>query len=267
MNLNQQRILVTGAAGGIGKELNAILAARGARLGLVNHGAASVACLEEQARGLDAETEVIEADITRPEQREHLVGRMQDRFGGIDVLINLAGVMDFRLFAEADAAMIPRLLAVNLEAPMQLARLVLPQMIERDRGRIVNVGSMFGSIGFPGFATYSASKFAVRGFSQALRRELMGTGVGVTYVSPRAVKTPFNPPIVHRMAERGMMHMDKAEWVARAIVRAVERDRDEAYLGFPESLFARINGILPRLVDRSLKKDLPSLIAYTREAS
>ena len=104
----------------------------------------------------------------------------------------------------------------------------------------------------------------MRGFSQALRRELMGTRVGVTYVSPRAVKTPFNPPIVHRMAERGMMHMDRADWVAHAIVKAIERNRDEAYLGFPESLFARINAVLPRLVDRSLKKDLPALIAYTR---
>jgi short-subunit dehydrogenase len=95
-----------------------------------------------------------------------------------------------------------------------------------------------------------------------LRRELAGTGVGVTYVSPRAVRTPLDPPVVHEMAARGMMNMDEPLPVARAIVRAIERDRSEAYLGFPEILFARINGILPGLVDRALNKQVPALVDY-----
>jgi len=145
---------------------------------------------------------------------------------------------------------------------MQLVRALLPGMLARGHGRIVNVGSMFGSIGFPLFAAYSASKFALRGFSQALRRELAGSGVGVTYVSPRAVKTALNPPVVHEMAARGMMHMDEPLPVARAIVRAIERERSEAYLGFPESLFARVNGCAPILVDRALSKQVPVLTGY-----
>jgi hypothetical protein len=68
------------------------------------------------------------------------------------------------------------------------------------------------------------------------------------------------------MAEKGMMRMDEADWVASRIVTAIEKDKDEAYLGFPESLFARINAILPRIVDRALKKELPSLLAFTRGA-
>ena len=124
---------------------------------------------------------------------------------------------------------------------------------------------MFGSIGFPCFAAYSASKFAMRGFSQALRRELNGSGVGVTYVSPRAVKTPFNPPIVHRMAELGMMHMDEPSWVARKIISAIVKEKDEAYMGFPESMFARINAILPGIVSRSITKQVPTLISFTQQ--
>ena len=138
-------------------------------------------------------------------------------------------------------------------------------MINQGHGRIANIGSMFGSIGFPCFAAYSASKFAIRGFSQSLRRELAGTGVGVTYVSPRAVKTPFNPPVIHRMAELGMMNMDEPQWVAQKIVRAIEKRKNEVYLGFPESLFARINALLPRMVDGAIVKQVPTLIAFTEK--
>jgi len=266
MNLNGKRVLITGAAGGIGSKLVTLMAECGARLCLVNRGSASIASLERRMQGLPTEAFVVQADITIAEERREAVRRMQEAYGGVDVLINLAGTLDFKFFSEASSEMIPRLLQVNLEAPMQLTHEVLPGMIAQGSGQIVNIGSMFGSIGFPGFATYSASKFALRGFSQALRRELDGTGVGVTYVSPRAVRTPFNPEVVQVMAEKGMMRMDEADWVASRIVTAIEKDKDEAYLGFPESLFARINAILPRIVDRALKKELPSLLAFTRGA-
>ena len=105
-------------------------------------------------------------------------------WGGIDILINLAGVLDLRRFQDSDPANVSRLLAVNLEAPMLLTREVLPGMLQRGHGRIVNVGSMFGSIAFPLFASYSATKFALRGFSRALRREL------VSYVQGRAGEMP-----------------------------------------------------------------------------
>jgi len=190
---------------------------------------------------------------------------MTHEWGGIDILINLAGVMDFVRFDEQDPGMIQRLIQVNVEAPLQMTRYVLPQMIERRHGRIVNIGSMFGSIGFPCFTAYSASKFALRGFSQALRRELAGSGVGVTYVSPRAVRTPFNPPVVHHMAELGLMHMDNPQWVVKKIVQAIENNKQEAYIGFPESLFARLNAILPGIVSRAIARQVPTLISFTQQ--
>lgn len=262
MKLNAKRILLTGAAGGIGRLLAAQLSARGARLGLADRDEAAVAAL---AQDFSAGTALaVAGDITRAEDRAAMVARMQETFGGIDVLINLAGILDFKRFQESDPGMIQRILQVNVEAPLQLARAVLPAMIAQGEGRIVNIGSMFGSIGFPGFAAYSASKFALRGFSQALRRELAGTGVGVTYISPRAVKTPLNPEVVNRMAERGMMRMDDADWVAGEIVRAVEKDRNESYLGFPEKFFARINAILPGVVDQGIAKQVPEILAFAQ---
>lgn len=259
MNLHSKRILVTGAAGGIGRELCRLLAERQARLYLVDRDQQAVA---QAAQDLPVDAIASGADITHAGERDAVVEQMRKAFGGIDVLINLAGILDFKRFQDSDAATIQRITQVNVEAPMQLARAVLPGMLAQGGGRIVNIGSMFGSIGFPCFAVYSASKFALRGFSQALRRELAGSGVGVTYVSPRAVKTPLNPEVVHLMAERGMMRMDDARWVAGQIVRAIEKDRQEAYLGFPEKLFARINAVLPGIVDRGIASQVPEILAF-----
>jgi len=264
MKLESQRILITGAGGGIGQALCAQLADRNARLCLVDRKRETGERLEGELKKFPAEILTAQADITRSEDRDRVVNRMLQAWGGVDILVNLAGVMDFARFDEQDPGIVNRIIEVNVEAPMQLTRLLLPQMIEQGHGRIVNVGSMFGSIGFPCFAAYSASKFALRGFSQALRRELTGSGVGVTYVSPRAVKTPFNPPVVHRMAELGMMHMDDPQWVAHKIILAIEKERDEAYLGFPEGLFARLNAVLPKLVGRAIAKQLPALISFTQ---
>ncbi len=173
MQLQAKRILVTGAAGGIGRRLCAQLAGRAASLGLLDRGPTAISTLVQDARDLHTDCIVIEADITSAEDRRRAVQQMNKAFGGIDILINLAGILDFRPFEEADPGMIAKILQVNVEAPMLLIREVLPQMTAQGSGRIVNIGSMFGSIAFPCFAAYSASKFALRGLSQALRREAL----------------------------------------------------------------------------------------------
>ena len=265
MKLIGKRILITGAGGGIGQELCATLAKYKARLCLLDMQQAVGEGLSRTFQEFPTDVLAVQADITRSEDRERAVNTMLQAWGGIDLLINLAGVLDFTRFDEQDPGLIQRIIQVNVEAPLQLTRYVLPHMIEQGQGRVVNVGSMFGSIGFPCFAVYSASKFALRGFSQSLRRELVGTGVGVTYVSPRAVRTAFNPPAVHHMAEIGMMHMDDPQWVVKKIVCAIEKDKEEAYLGFPEGLFARLNGILPGLVSRGISKQVPALLSFTHQ--
>jgi short-subunit dehydrogenase len=156
-------------------------------------------------------------------------------------------------------------LELNVLAPMQLTRAVLPELLEQGSGQIVNLGSVLGSIAFPCFASYSASKFALRGFSEALRRELDGSGIGVTYVAPRAVKTRLNSAAVYRMAEAVKMPMDDPEAVARQVVRALESNRKDVYLGFPESLFVRVNALLPRLVDGALRKQNRVMQRFTQE--
>jgi short-subunit dehydrogenase len=133
-------------------------------------------------------------------------------------------VQNFGFFAEESAADTATLFNVNTIAPIAMVNAVLPHMLERGKGQIVNLGSIFGSIGFPCFASYSASKFALRGFSEALRRELAGTGVGVTYVAPRFTKTAFNRGAVTRMADALKMNQDEPESVATSVIATIERD-------------------------------------------
>ena len=264
MEIQSQRILLTGAAGGIGQALARELAARGARLGLVGRSSGPLIHLAAELNGGPGEALAIAADLTSVSGREATRRAMLQGFGGIDVLINNAGVTDFTNFVEQDPEVIERIFALNVLAPMQLTRALLPELLGQGRGQIVNVGSVFGSIAFPCFASYSASKFALRGFSEALRRELDGSGVGVTYVAPRAVKTRLNSPAVYRMAAAVKMNMDDPEVVARQVVRAVESDKKEVYLGFPETLFVRINALLPRLVDGGLRKQIRVMQRFTQ---
>jgi short-subunit dehydrogenase len=125
-------------------------------------------------------------------------------------------------------------------------------MKARGGGQIVNVGSIFGSINFAHFVTYSSAKAGLRGLSQALRRELAGTGVDVTYIAPRAVKTPLNTAQVLAFAKLTKMQMDEPGAIADRIVAAIKDRRRDVYFGGPESVFVRLNALLPGLVDRAL---------------
>jgi short-subunit dehydrogenase len=264
MKLKDARIILTGATGGIGQALSHELAGRGARLGLVGRRQEKLQALAKELVQFGAEVEPIIADLSDSHGREQVVTRMQARFGGVDVLINNAGMSAFTQFAQCDSEVEERLLRTNVLAPMQLCRAVLPEMTARGSGRIVNIGSTFGSIAFACFVGYSTSKFALRGFSEALRRELDGSGVTVAYLAPRAVKTEINTPAVMRMAERVKMNMDDPAYVAKSIVRAIEKDRKDVYLGFPEALFVRLNALFPRLVDGALRKQNQIMREFTQ---
>jgi short-subunit dehydrogenase len=146
--------------------------------------------------------------------------------------------------------------SINALAPLLLCHALLPALLDRPSAHIVNVGSTFGSIGFPGFAAYSASKFAVRGFSEALRRELADTAVRVHYVAPRATRTALATDRVRALNAELGVGMDTPQTVAAAIVRTLRDERREVLLGTPERLFAKLNALAPSLVDRSLRRQL-----------
>jgi len=251
-NLTGQRIILTGASGGIGQELVKQLFSYDCKLGLVGRSLEGLEKIYGAAKNT-RHISLIEADITKAEGRETIIEQMQRDFDGYDMLINTAGIMDFTSFMNQSDERIEAVFQTNIIAPMQLCKKVLPYMTTQNRGHIVNIGSTFGSIGFAWFTTYSSSKFALRGFSQALRRELADTAIKVSYIAPRAVKTSLNSSAVYKMADEVKMNMDTAESVAKQIVSSIVKEHKEKYLGFPESLFVRINALLPALVDMATR--------------
>lgn len=253
MNLNGARIILTGAGSGIGRSLALELARRGAFMILVgrNHERLAAAAADADAAGGRALPFAF--DLSAAQGHDQVAEFALEKLGGVDILINNAGVSLFDEFARQDPAAIERLIRTNLTGPLLLTRAVLPGMLEQGRGRVVNVGSAFGSIAFAHWAAYSATKFALRGFSQALRRELDGSGVGVTYVAPRATRTPLNSEAVYRLSRKTGMNMDSPEQVACAIVKAIETERDEHAIGRPERFFAKVNALFPGIVDSALR--------------
>ncbi|KPK19368.1 MAG: hypothetical protein AMJ67_06025 [Betaproteobacteria bacterium SG8_41] len=252
MKLTGRAVLITGASGGIGRCLARELARRGARLALAGRNETELAGL---ARGLSAEggsALALPLDLSEPASHTALVDGAEAALGAIDVLVNNAGLSRFGPFSEEDEAAIRRLMEVNLTAPMLLTRAALPGMLRRRSGQIVNIGSGFGSIAFPNFAVYSTTKFALRGFSEALRRELGGSGVAVTYVAPRTTDTAMNTKAALEFVEQTGAAVDTPESVAQVIADAIENGRPEVYIGWPERLFVRVNAVAPRLVDRAL---------------
>jgi short-subunit dehydrogenase len=248
VKLRDKNVLLTGAAGGIGRLLAKRLAERGARLALVD---ANDAALQEVAVDIDNSITIV-GDLSSDAGCLAVADAARQGLGHVDVLINLAGMMSFRCFEDEGIETMERIIQVNLLGAMRLTRYVLPGMVERNQGRIINVGSVFGSIGFAYFSAYSASKFGLRGFSEALRRELHDTNIRVMYLAPRAVKTPLNTGRIMRMNEATKTNMDTPGHIVEKILQAVDNDRKEVYIGFPESLFVQINQRFPRLVDKAL---------------
>jgi len=247
-----QRILVTGASGGIGRALVKELAATGAQVLASGRNDETLAALAAEN---PEHISVLAADLTDADARARLVEAA--RRADCNVLINAAGINHVGLFENEADDSIAALINVNLTATLQLIHQLLPQLMAARQGQLVNVGSTFGAIGYPSQATYCATKFAMRGFSQALRRELADTRVRVLYVAPRATRTAMNSPEVEAMNEALGTTMDTPERVARAVRRAIEGQREETQVGWPEGLFVRLNAIVPRVVDRALHRQLP----------
>lgn len=260
MNINQANILITGAAGGIGSATARRLAAAGASVLLTDLRRDSLEPLRAELDAAGNAVLAVPADVCQAQDRERLAQAAAE--SGVNVLINIAGINPFGLFRDQSDGEIERALAINTLAPMLLCRALLPVLTSSDEAHIVNVGSVFGSLGYPGFAVYSASKFAIRGFTEAMRRELASSSVRLHYVSPRATRTALSTDRISAMNAELKVATDEPDTVALAIEKTLRRSRRECYLGRPERFFALINAVLPGLVDRMLHRQLPIVERY-----
>jgi short-subunit dehydrogenase len=198
-------------------------------------------------------------DATTLQQIQHAARAMAMP---LNLLINNAGVNEFHEFETQDEATVLRILNVNLYSSIALSQRLLPLLKSAIRAQIVNVGSMLGYIGYPGYAAYCASKFGLRGFSEALRRELSDTGVRVRYFAPRTTATPLNPPAVSAMhRDLGTAH-DTPRLVADRLIGFIGTDAGECPIGFPDRFYAFLNRLLPSLTDRAIAGQLGVIRKY-----
>ncbi|MDZ7867896.1 MAG: SDR family oxidoreductase [Rheinheimera sp.] len=261
MELRGKTVLLTGASGGIGQAIALQLAAAGARLVLVARNTARLATLQaELVAKHPADHQIFSADLTKEQDRLELLNFVRD-LQGIDLLINNAGISQFGLVAQQDYA---TQLGTNLLMPMLLTQVLLPELQRKAAAMIVNVGSAFGSIGYPGFTGYSASKFGLRGFTEALKRELSDSAVQVLYFAPRATDTAINSDAVVAMNRELGNQSDSPALVAAALIQQIQQNQARRFIGWPEQLFVRVNAILPGIVDKALAAKLAVIRRYAQ---
>jgi short-subunit dehydrogenase len=264
LDLRGARILLTGASSGIGSALALRLAAEGVRLALASRNQERLDKLAADIRVGGGEAVAVPTDVADAAQRARLIEAAVSALGGLDVLINNAGVGAMGWFAEATEERLRRIFEVNFFAATELTRLALPHLRRGRNAMLVNVSSVVGRRGMPGLTEYCASKFALTGWSESLRPELSRLGVHVLVVTPGRIATEFRGNLLEdhfrfRWQNRPAMAADRC---ARLIVTAMRRRRNEVVITREAKLLLWLNRLLPGVLDAALawytRRETPS---------
>jgi short-subunit dehydrogenase len=242
-NLQGRVVLITGATRGIGRLIAENLARLGARLALNARSQADLDRTADELRAAGANVLAVAADITAPADRERLIRQVVEHFGGLDVLVNNAGVASFGEFATSTEAILRQVMDLNFFAPAELTRLCLPHLARSSalgresgwRAAVVNMASLVGKRGIPSFPEHSTSKFALCGLSESLRAEFARFDVDVLVVVPGLVRTEDRDR--HLLRNEGQIKLNyagspPAERVADEAVKSLVRNYRENVIGF-----------------------------------
>jgi NADP-dependent 3-hydroxy acid dehydrogenase YdfG len=245
---------ITGAARGIGKATAQAFAREGMKVAI---GDLDAELARQAAAEIGPSAEGFALDVTSRDSFEAFVDAVEERFGPIDVLVNNAGIMPLGRFIDEDDATAIRLVDINLHGVMLGMKIVLPRMMARDRGHVVNIASQAGKYGAPGGATYSATKHAVIGLTEAVRGELHidRSAVELSYVMPFVVNTELGAGTGEAF---GLKHLQPSQ-VADAIVHALKYRVVDVWVPRSSHRTQRLNQLLPRRLSeriaRAMKAD------------
>jgi uncharacterized oxidoreductase len=259
MRVADKVALVTGASSGIGKALALELCRRGAQVFVTGRDPARLAATHAAA---GAGAGMAPADLERAEERERVVAACRERMGRIDLLVNCAGRLDGGLHEDLSAATVRGMVALNLEAPMHLSALVLPEMKARRSGALLQVASMSARLAVPATAAYAATKAGLAAFGEALAREVAGQGVEVLVAFPGATDTPLLQGRDEQARRVLGIALQRAEDIAGRLVTALERGRRAVYPRRGSRLEATVAFLFPGLVDRVVRGKIEALRRY-----
>lgn len=257
-DLAGRRILITGASSGIGRALAEQLAAKGARLALA---ARSEDKLQELAAALKTETIVVPTDITKDADLVKLIDTVKTRWGGLDVLINNAGIASWAHFSDSNEEVLRQIMEVNFFAPAHLIKLAQPLLVDGKQPAIVNVSSMCGRKAMPGWSEYSASKYALCGLTESLRGEFARYDIDVLLIIPGLTKSSFQQNFLQRKGradikfEKGM----EPTYVASRIIKSLETNKTETVMGSEARWMLLMNKLFPKLTDWLLARKMKQL--------
>lgn len=262
-NLAGMRLLVTGASEGIGRAIAKEAVKRGCRVLAVARKQPDLDSLAAEVIAEGGKLEVLAGDITRGDDHRAMADAMTARFGGADVLVNNAGIGATGHFMDSDPDTLRRIFETNYFGTVELIRVFIPLLKAGNRPAIVNISSVLGRKGWPGRSLYSASKFALAGFSDALRAELDRFGVGVIVINPGLTQTNFSKNLLERKARVQLDHLRgmTAETVAIQTLDQLAADRDELTLTRQGRLLVFFNRFAPRLIDLIGKRKVRKVFA------
>lgn len=254
LGLQGKVALVSGGSKGLGQAIALELAQEGAEIAICSRNRAEIEAAGAEIAGRCGRAVLAHsADVTRPEDVARFVAAAAQRFGGIDILVNNAGLGWAGPLTEISAAQVTELAAVNLTAPIELTRLLVPGMAARGRGAVAFVSSIAAVTGVRGEAVYAATKAGLAAFAESLRYEVRGRGVGVSVIVPAVIDTPFFDRR-GRPYERARPAPVPARRVAAAIVSALEHGRPVVYvpgwMRFPAWLHGTAPGAFRALAAR-----------------
>ncbi len=249
------RAIVTGASSGIGRALTEQLVRAGSRVVALARRPDRLQALSAALSNAPGQLAVFVGDVTSGETRHGVLAYAEQQFGGLDLVINNAGIGAMGRFAEADPERLRRVMEVNFFAPAELMRLAVPILQGGSHPMIVNVGSILGHRGIPLCAEYCASKFALQGLSESLRAEFSKKGIDLLVVSPGTTQTEFFEQAIDAAptpwsGRRGV----SPQVVARRTLRGIVAGRHEIVVGASGKLLLWLNRLAPAVLDRVMAR-------------
>jgi len=263
-SLVNSRVIVTGASSGIGQAIAEEAVKAGARVAVTARSTDKLEAFAKSMEGKGHPVLVITADVTNQGDRERMIETVVDQWGGLDVLINNAGVGSFAHFVESNSVILRKIMELNFFAPAELIRLAIPHLRKGNSPAIVNLTSMCGRRGIPAWTEYSASKFALVGLTEALYGEMARFDIDVVHIVPGLTASDLRG---HLLLDKGKMKIDfkksgmKPSYVGEKVIDALKKGKREIVLGWEARWILFGNRWAPRFANWMLARKVRKLYA------